>query len=210
MLKFKNNERTFKNEKEVLDYYWKNFNTKVSFSSPPEDLEVVFQSAKPQPTTELKVVYEDGIEFIDGKWYVKYSERDMFSGTTDEEGVVTTKAEHETNYLEELKYQENESYKQQARQAIRQIKDFEDDLTDLKKVVQFMARGFAGLWATMPQEQKDLNPYKDNFDLFTQAVSTTQLRLDLELDQVAKISKVLADEAEFAGIVKTEYLDKVV
>jgi hypothetical protein len=99
--------------------------------------------------------------------------------------------------------------KQKARNKIRNIKDIEDDLTDLKKVVQFMARGFAGLWVSLPQELKDANPYKDNFDLFSNAVLNTELRLDLELDQVAKIAKILQDEAEFATIVKDEYLSKV-
>jgi len=49
-----------------------------------------------------------------------------------------------------------------ARDKIRQKKDLEDDLTDLKKTVQFMARGFAGLWASLPQEMKDANPYKES------------------------------------------------
>jgi hypothetical protein len=100
-------------------------------------------------------------------------------------------------------------YKKNARAKIRNIKDIEDDLTDLKKVVQFMARGFAGLWVSLPQELKDANPYKDSFNLFSQAVGNTEFRLDLETDQVAKIAKILQDEAEFATIVKDEYLSKL-
>jgi hypothetical protein len=99
--------------------------------------------------------------------------------------------------------------KRQLRDKIRGIKDLEDDLTDLKKTVQFMARGFAGLWASLPQDMKDANPYKDNFDLFTEAIVNTQLRLDLETDQVSKIAKILNDEAQFAQIVNDEYLSKV-
>jgi hypothetical protein len=100
-------------------------------------------------------------------------------------------------------------YKQIARQKIRQQKDIEDDLTDLKKVVQFMARGFAGLWASLPQDVKDANPYKANFDNFSSAVASAQLRLDLEADQEAKIAKILEDEESFAQIVNDEYLSKV-
>lgn len=96
-----------------------------------------------------------------------------------------------------------------ARGKIRGIKDFEDDLTDLKQVVQFMARGFAGLWVSLPQEVKDANSYKANFDLFATAIENIEFRLDLENDQVAKISKILQDEAEFATIVKDEYLSKL-
>ena len=101
------------------------------------------------------------------------------------------------------------TYKQNARTKIRNIKDIEDDLTDLKKIVQFMARGFAGLWVSLPQELKDANPYKDNFNLFSEAIANTEVRLDLEVNQAAKIAKILQDEADFATIVKDEYLSKV-
>lgn len=101
------------------------------------------------------------------------------------------------------------TYKQNARTKIRNIKDIEDDLTDLKKIVQFMARGFAGLWVSLPQELKDVNPYKDNFNLFTEAIINTEVRLDLEVNQAAKIAKILQDEAEFATIVNDEYLRKL-
>jgi hypothetical protein len=100
-------------------------------------------------------------------------------------------------------------YKKVARTKIRQQKDLEDDLTDLKKVVQFMARGLAGLWASLPQDVKDANRYKDNFDNFSSAVATVQLRLDLEADQVAKITQILQDEENFAQIVQDEYFSKV-
>jgi hypothetical protein len=94
-----------------------------------------------------------------------------------------------------------------VRKKIRDFKDLEDDVTDLKKTVQFMARGFAGLWASLPQDVKDSNPYKDNFDLFAQAVATTEMRLDLEADQTAKIAKILQDEATIAQIlVDTGYV----
>lgn len=98
--------------------------------------------------------------------------------------------------------------KQDARLEIRKIKDFEDDLTDLKKVVQFMARGFAGLWESLPAEMKEANPYKENFNLFSAAIINTEFRLDLESDQVAKIAKILQDEEIFANIFKEKCLDK--
>ena len=39
-----------------------------------------------------------GEDIIAGYWMIGYSAVDMFSDTTDEEGVVTTKAEHEAAY----------------------------------------------------------------------------------------------------------------
>ena len=41
----------------------------------------------------------DGVEQnANGDWVEKYIARDMFADTTDEDGVTTTKAEHETAY----------------------------------------------------------------------------------------------------------------
>ena len=107
----------------------------------------------------------------------------------------------EQNYIKQAKLN--------ARAKIRNIKDFEDDLTDLKKVVQFMARGFAGLWQSLPTDIKDSNPYRDNFDIFSTAIMNASFRLDLEADQVAKISKILNDEEIFTEIVNLEYLSKL-
>lgn len=126
------------------------------------------------------------------------------------ENVNLIHPEDKTAYDSLVLEKQNQKYKQEARSDIRSIKDYEDDLCDLKQVVQFMARGFAGLWSSLPDEIKVNNPYKDNFDLFTQAVAATNMRVDLELDQVSKISDILQDEATFADIVKTKYLDKKV
>lgn len=147
----------------------------------------------------------DTLGEIDGFTYISCDSLTEQHPELDFIAVVLSDAESEE--LHKQKYLQVK--KANARNEIRKIKDFEDDLTDLKKVVQFMARGFAGLWASLPQDMKDANPYKDNFDLFTQAVATTQMRLDLESDQVSKIAKILEDEAEFAQIVNTEYLSKM-
>ena len=100
-------------------------------------------------------------------------------------------------------------YKDSARKKIRKIKSIDDDLVDTKQLVQFMARGFAGLWISLPQEIKDDNPYAANFDLFSDAIAKCQVRLDLNPNQVEKIAAILTDEENFAGIVKAEYLDKL-
>jgi len=96
-----------------------------------------------------------------------------------------------------------------ARSRIRNIKDLEDDLTDQKQLVQFMARGFAGLWLSLPDELKVDNPYKDNFDAFSDLVVNSSFRLDLESNQAAKIGKIINDESDFANIVQDEYLSKL-
>ena len=50
-------------------------------------------------TTAYQTSARDGVEQdANGNWVEKYVARDMFSDTTDEDGVTTTKAEHETAY----------------------------------------------------------------------------------------------------------------
>ena len=50
-------------------------------------------------TTAYQTSARDGVEQdANGNWVEKYIARDMFADTTDEDGVTTTKAEHETAY----------------------------------------------------------------------------------------------------------------
>ena len=58
----------------------------------------VFETPKPDTTGDYKVVVRDGAEQdANSNWVQKWVERDMFSDTT-EDGVTTTKAEHEAAY----------------------------------------------------------------------------------------------------------------
>jgi len=50
-------------------------------------------------TTAYQTSARDGVEQNDnGNWVEKYVARDMFADTTDDDGVTTTKAEHEAAY----------------------------------------------------------------------------------------------------------------
>jgi hypothetical protein len=58
----------------------------------------VFTTPQPDTTGDYKVVVRDGAEQdANNNWVQKWVERDMFSDTT-EDGVTTTKAEHEAAY----------------------------------------------------------------------------------------------------------------
>lgn len=72
-------------------------------------LQAVLASPKPS-ATELQHVLADGTE-IDAKGNVVESWKvvDKFSDTTDEEGVVTTKAEHEAAHLAKVKAEADEA-----------------------------------------------------------------------------------------------------
>jgi hypothetical protein len=57
----------------------------------------------PAPSTNLKHVRKAApVQDANGNWVESYEEVDMFSDTTDEDGVVTTKAEHETAHTASL------------------------------------------------------------------------------------------------------------
>ena len=62
------------------------------------DLEPVLRSPA-ATTTAYQNSVRDGVEQdANGNWVEKYVARDMFADTTDEDGVTTTKAEHEAAY----------------------------------------------------------------------------------------------------------------
>ena len=66
------------------------------------DLDAVLRS-QAATTTAYQTSVRDGVEQdSNGNWVEKYVARDMFADTTDEDGVTTTKAEHEAAYQAKL------------------------------------------------------------------------------------------------------------
>jgi len=62
-------------------------------------IDPVLETPKPDTTGEYKIVVRDGAEQdANNNWVQAWVERDMFTDTTDDDGVVTTKAEHEIAY----------------------------------------------------------------------------------------------------------------
>ena len=65
-------------------------------------IDPVLETPKPDTTGDYKVVVRDGAEQdANNNWVQAWVERDMFSDTT-EDGVTTTKAEHEAAYQARL------------------------------------------------------------------------------------------------------------
>jgi hypothetical protein len=58
----------------------------------------VLEGAKPTPTVYQTVQRNDVPTKVGDSWVINYTAVDMFADTTDEEGVTTTKAQHEENY----------------------------------------------------------------------------------------------------------------
>jgi hypothetical protein len=66
------------------------------------NLDAVLRSP-PAATTQYQTSARDGVEQdANGNWVEKYVARDMFADTTDEDGVTTTKAEHEAAHQARL------------------------------------------------------------------------------------------------------------
>ena len=62
----------------------------------------ILAAPKPASSTNLKIVTSNGAtQDANGNWVDAYIERDMFSDTV-EDGVTTTKAEHETAHIAKL------------------------------------------------------------------------------------------------------------
>jgi len=62
-------------------------------------IDVVFETPRPTPTAAYKQIVRDGTEQNSkDQWVQKWKEQDMFADTTDDDGVTTTKAEHEAAY----------------------------------------------------------------------------------------------------------------
>ena len=66
-------------------------------------IDPVLAAPKPDASAAYKQVNRNGaVQDANGNWVEAYAETDMFADTTDEEGVTTTKAEHEAAYQAKL------------------------------------------------------------------------------------------------------------
>tara|TARA_X000001382_G_C3169713_1_gene179071 strand:- start:78 stop:578 length:501 start_codon:yes stop_codon:yes gene_type:complete len=63
--------------------------------------EVIFPT-KPTPSSNLKIIVEDGVKEEADGWTLVYKEIDLHSDTTDSEGNVTTKASKDEKFLQKV------------------------------------------------------------------------------------------------------------
>ena len=98
-----------------------------------------------------------------------------------------------------------------VRQDIRNKKGLEDDFVDTKQVIQWLAYAVVDIYSVLSVTQKSNLSHGDNIAACAQMLMNpeSKLRVDVEPNQLAKISSVFADEMVFADIVKTRYLDKL-
>jgi len=92
-------------------------------------IDPVLASPKPDASGEFKTVVRNGVEQdANGNWVYAWIERDMFSDTT-EDGVTTTKAEHEAAYMAK-----KIAYAEDAMRSRRDLLLAETDWTGLSDV----------------------------------------------------------------------------
>jgi len=114
--------------------------------------------------------------------------------------------------LENLKQQRTLSnIKKFVRSDIRKKKGLEDDFVDTKQVIQWLAYAVVDIYSVLSATQKSKLSHGDNIAACAQMLANPDafLRVDVETDPLSKISSIFVDEAEYADIVKTRYLDKM-
>lgn len=78
-------------------------NASLPLALTPDDYDVlgvdpIFEGPQPTPTTPYEYSYRDGVEELNGKWFTKYSLGPIFNEYTDDDGVLHTVEEQQTEY----------------------------------------------------------------------------------------------------------------
>ena len=117
-------------------------------------IDPVLAAPKPEASAAYKQVGRNGaVQDANGNWVEAYVETDMFADTT-EDGVTTTKAEHETAYQAKLDADAAKSVRTQ-----RDTKLAETDWTGMSDVTM------AADMATYRQALRDITAHSDFPDL---------------------------------------------
>ena len=95
-----------------------------------------------------------------------------------------------------------------TRGKIRQLKDFEDDLSDTKLLVEFLLGYIAEDYAAKSDAEKAQYPIKDLMDSFVVSLSGKDLRINND-KILSKVSQIIKDEPIIARIVKSNYVDQI-
>lgn len=113
-------------------------------------IDPVLAAPKPDTTGYTQAVRNGATQDANGNWVQAWSVVDMFADTTDEDGVTTTKAEHEATYQADLDAKAAESVRTQ-----RDAKLAETDWTALTDVTM------AAEMTTYRQALRDITLHAD-------------------------------------------------
>ena len=115
-------------------------------------IDPVLAAPKPEVTGYTQAVRNGATQDANGNWEQAWSVEDMFADTTDEDGVTTTKAEHEAAYQADLDAKAAESVRTQ-----RDAKLAESDWMVIKSSETGIA--LATEWATYRQALRDITTH---------------------------------------------------
>ena len=114
------------------------------------DLDPVLKSPA-ATTTAYQTSVRDGVEQnANGDWVERYVARDMFQDTTDEDGVTTTKAEHEAAYQAGLDAKVAEGHRTTRNKLLA-----DSDWTQMNDSP--LTNEAKTAWATYRQELRDMS-----------------------------------------------------
>ena len=117
-------------------------------------IDPVLASPKPDTTGDYKIVVRDGVvQDANNNWVYAWTERDMFADTT-EDGVTTTKAEHETAYQATLDAEAAKNVRSQRDRLLA-----ETDWMTIKAADTGVA--MASAWSTYRQALRDITSHAD-------------------------------------------------
>jgi hypothetical protein len=109
--------------------------------------DVVFEGPQATGGDRYQFSVYAGVEQIDGKWYTKYALGPTFFDTTDENGAVTTAAQHEAAYKARKDEEQAKVVREQRNQKLK-----ESDWTQVLDAPVDKAA-----WATYRQALRDIS-----------------------------------------------------
>ena len=112
-------------------------------------IDPVLAAPKPEVTGYTQAIRNGATQDANGNWVTAWSVVDMFADTTDDDGVTTTKAEHEAAYQADLDAKASESVR-----TDRDAKLSESDWMVIKSAETGIA--LATEWATYRQALRDI------------------------------------------------------
>lgn len=151
-----------------------------------------------------------GMVLLNREQYEPMQDDLMGDMPSDIEGVADNKLTEEEQELADLskEYIDKLDLKFITRAKIRQFKDFEDDLSDTKLLVEFLLGYIAEDFSTKSDAEKENYPIKDLMNSFVAALDGKDLRINND-KILGKVSQIIKDESIISRIVKSNYIDQL-
>ena len=112
------------------------------------------------------------------------------------------------NMEEAKKFINNLEAKLLTRSKVRELKDVEDDLVDLKRVIQSLVTFVVDDWKVKTDEEKSKSRFATIMDSLTETVATNTSSLTSIENDLKKIEEIVDMEVEIAKVVDAYYLTK--